>query len=99
MATIAPRFPSVVFICQVAIITLMSVEPVKREDLAYYGRTMASVQEFEFATIRLARLILPQLSEGVPFEPVWNKMKGQFKKSDGPLAKPLVDAGHKSFRQ
>ncbi len=75
----------------------MGEEPFTQEDfdfLAYYGKTMASIQEFEFAMIRLARLILPQLSEGVPFEPAWNKMKRQFTKADGPLAKPLVEAGH-----
>jgi hypothetical protein len=75
----------------------MSVEPLTQEDfdfLAYYGRTMASVQEFEFAMIRLAQLILPELSKDVPFEPAWNRMERQFKKADGPLAKTLVEAGH-----
>jgi hypothetical protein len=75
----------------------MSGEPLTQEDfdfLAYYGRTMASVQEFEFAMVRLARLMLPKLSKNVPFEPAWNKMERQFKKADGPLAKPLVETGH-----
>jgi hypothetical protein len=75
----------------------MSVEPLTQEEfdfLAYYGRTMASVQEFEFAMVRLARLMLPKLSEDVPFEPAWNRMERQFKKADGPLAKPLIEAGH-----
>jgi hypothetical protein len=62
--------------------------------LAHYGRTMASVQEFEFAMMRLARLILPQLSDGVPFEKAWNRVERQFKKADGPLAKPLAEAEH-----
>jgi hypothetical protein len=75
----------------------MSVEALTQEDsdfLAYYGRTMVSVQEFEFAMVRLARLILPELSKDAPFEPAWNRMERQFKKADGPLAKPLVEAGH-----
>jgi len=75
----------------------MSVESLTREDfdfLAYYGRTMASVQEFEFAMVRLARLVLPGLSKKVPFEPAWNRLEKQFKKTDGPLAKPLVEVGH-----
>src|SRR3712207_3449541 len=75
----------------------MSVEPLTQEEfdfLAYYGRTMASVQEFEFAMVRLARLMLPKLSDDVPFEPAWNRMERQFRKADGPLAKPLIEAGH-----
>ena len=73
----------------------MTVEPLTQEDfdfLAYYGRTMASVQEFEFAMIRLAQLILPELSKDVPFDPAWNRLERQFKKADGPLAKTLVEA-------
>ncbi len=48
----------------------MGAEPLTQEDidfLAYYGKTMASVQEFEHAMVRLARLMLPKLSKNVPF--------------------------------
>ncbi len=76
---------------------LMSHEPLTQEDLdvfAYYGRTMASVQQFELAMTRLARLIHPQLSEDVPFAVAWNHMKKYLRRTDTPLAKQLGEAGN-----
>src|SRR5215217_2286174 len=75
----------------------MSHEPLTQEDsdvLAYYGRTMASVQQFEHAMTGLARLIHPQLSEDVPFAIAWNRsMKKYLRKSDTPLAQQLGAMG------
>jgi hypothetical protein len=70
---------------------VMSVEPLTPEDfdfLAYYGKTMASVQEFEFAIIRLARLILPQLSEDV----IWRRSLAHEESAcDRPLEPYVLD--------
>ena len=75
----------------------MSHEPLTQEDLdvfAYYGRTMASVQQFELAVTQLARLIHPQLSEDVPFAHAWNRMKRHLRNSDTPLAEQLGEVGN-----
>jgi hypothetical protein len=77
---------------------LMSHEPSEQENfevLTYYGRAMASVQRFERAIVQLARLIYPQLSEGIPFEPAWRRLQKQLKKTDGPLAKHLSESGNR----